>query len=70
MDLRFFTRVGLEGNRHQLQADGPAVGIVVDGVCQLHFDAVVKVGLEVGQRLVEIKAQLGSADLAELSHRA
>ncbi|MNT99156.1 hypothetical protein D3C72_2419330 [compost metagenome] len=70
MDLRFLARVGLERDGHQLQADRPAVRIVVDGVRQLHVDAVVQIGLEEGQGLVEIKAKIGSADLTELGHRA
>ncbi|MNV43862.1 hypothetical protein D3C71_1355950 [compost metagenome] len=70
MDLRFLARVGLERDGHQLQTNGPAIRVVVDGVRQFHIDAFVQIGLEKGQGLVEIKTKLGGVDLTELGHRS
>ncbi|MCY1519487.1 hypothetical protein D9M68_542400 [compost metagenome] len=49
VDLQALARVGLQRDRHQLQADGPAIGAVVNGVGQLQVDGVVQVGLQEGQ---------------------
>ncbi|MNP74151.1 hypothetical protein D3C76_1709830 [compost metagenome] len=41
----------------------------MNGVCQLHVDGVVQIGLEEGQGLTEVEAQIRDVYLAKLGHR-
>ncbi|MCY1416328.1 hypothetical protein D9M71_318330 [compost metagenome] len=60
---------GLHRDRHQLQADRPAIGKVVDQMRGVQVNAVIQVIFEKTEGFTKGEGQLAAIDFAQFAHR-